>query len=149
MSIKGVGSTKSTTATDKAKRKKTAGSDGAGFAGLVQSGASVEAAEAATGRAGASGVSALDALLALQEVDADADTGHRAAQARHQAEDLLKRLDLLRLAILEGRVPPPLLQEIARSAAAQQKTDGLDAALSSILRDISLRAQIELAKLGY
>lgn len=90
------------------------------------------------------GVGAVDALLALQEV-AD-DPGHR-GRARRRGEELLDRLDDLRLALLEGRLPLATIQKLADLVAARRaRVD--DPRLLAILDQIEPRAAAELAKLG-
>ena len=87
---------------------------------------------------------AVEGLLALQEV-ADAHGGRRRAVARGQ--NLLDRLDELRLAMLTGVVPRADLMALARlSRESVPFID--DPRLAEILAEIELRAAVELAKLG-
>lgn len=98
-------------------------------------------AEAASG-APTPGPVALDALLSLQEVPERG--GDRTAAQRGEA--LLDALDKLRLGLLTGAVPRENLQNLAR-LAAQQAARADDPRLSEVLREIELRAAVELAKL--
>jgi hypothetical protein len=88
--------------------------------------------------------SAIDALLALQEVD-DATSGRKRA-IRH-ANDLLDRLDAIRLGLLTGSIPKDQLERLAR-LARDGRPQVADPQLAEILADIELRAEVELAKLG-
>ena len=85
-----------------------------------------------------------DGLLALQEVP---DAVARNARARRRGEDLLDRLDELRLALLTGRLSPGRIHALSAMVAAQ-KEQVTDPGLSQILEEIELRAAVELAKLG-
>ena len=86
----------------------------------------------------------VDALLALQEVPGESN---RRGRAQQRGEDLLDRLDELRLAMLDGRLPMATIERLADVANAQRaKTD--DPRLVEVLDEIELRAAVELAKLG-
>lgn len=89
-------------------------------------------------------VGPLGPVLALQEV-ADATDG--GAQARRRGEDLLDRLEEMRLDLLAGAIPRPRLEELARLIRARREGTG-DPRLAAILDDIELRAAVELAKLA-
>jgi len=118
------------------------GKTGAFSEALSRSGAGE--ASAAAPAAGGAGVGAVDALLALQEVSED--PGHR-GRARRRGEELLDRLDDLRLALLEGRLPLATIEKLADLVAARRaRVD--DPRLLAILDQIELRAAVELAKLG-
>ena len=86
-----------------------------------------------------------DGLLALQEVP---DAVARNARGRRRGEDLLDRLDELRLALLTGRLSPGRIHALSAMVAAQ-KEQVTDPGLSQILEEIELRAAVELAKLGH
>lgn len=86
-----------------------------------------------------------DGLLALQEVP---DAVARNARARRHGEDLLDRLDELRLALLTGRLSPARIEALSAMVAAR-KEQVTDPGLSQILEEIELRAAVELAKLGH
>lgn len=118
----------------KAERK----SGGASFSHLLEG----EEAHAPTRSAAAAPTPRVDALLALQEVG-DAMGGRRRAVRR--ANDLLDRLDALRLALLDGQVPPATLRELAQMVGAERPLV-TDPALIALLDDIDLRVQVELAK---
>lgn len=93
---------------------------------------------------GAKGVAGMDALLALQEV---ADPGGTPGQAHRHGERLLDHLEVLRLEILNGRVPAESVERLAEAVKDARAKSG-DARLDGILDEIELRAQVELAKLG-
>ncbi|MFQ6017280.1 MAG: flagellar assembly protein FliX [Kiloniellaceae bacterium] len=99
---------------------------------------------AASSVSGGGAIGPVDALLALQEVP-DAPRGRR--QARRRGEDLLDRLDELRLGLLAGSLPRATIERLAALAAAERdRVD--DPRLAEILDDIEVRAAVELAKLG-
>lgn len=93
---------------------------------------------------GGSAVAPVDALLALQEIG---NEPNRRSLARRRGEDLLDRLDELRLGLLDGSLPVAVIERMADIVAAQ-RTRIDDPHLASILDDIELRAAVELAKLG-
>ena len=62
-----------------------------------------------------------------------------------RGEDLLDRLDELRLGILTGRFPKEKLAELAQRLR-QKREQGVDPALDAILAEIELRAEVEIAK---
>lgn len=95
------------------------------------------------GVSGAAPIAPMGALLALQEV-ADPTTGKR--RARERGRRLLDVLDELRVGLLTGGIPRSVLGELARLVAEARDTID-DPALSAVLDDIDLRAQVELAKL--
>jgi hypothetical protein len=90
----------------------------------------------------------VDGLLALQEAG-DAMTGGDPENRRRQTQRgtrMLDQLEQLRLRLLEGAVPKGELVTLAR-AAREARGQGLDPELDSILDDIELRVEVELAKL--
>ena len=84
----------------------------------------------------------VDALIALQEVGDEND--QRRAALDH-GEDLLSRLDEIRHGLLIGAIPRHRLKSLAQ-AARRQLPDIRDSRLAEILREIELRAAVELAK---
>ena len=85
-----------------------------------------------------------DALLSLQEVgDSTSEQGN--SRARRWGEDLLDRLDMLRLGILSGGIPRADLERIASMVGAQ-RLRATDPRLAEVLGEIELRARVELAK---
>ena len=93
--------------------------------------------------AGGVGIAAVGALLALQDLDAaEGATAHAAAHGR----DLLDRLRRLQADLLDGRFDRKALQDLAASAACGVPA-GVAAGLADVVRDIEVRAAVELAKL--
>ncbi|MCC6469548.1 MAG: flagellar assembly protein FliX [Alphaproteobacteria bacterium] len=119
-------------------RRVERGRSGASFADTLKQ---VESG-AATGGAGA--VASVSAIVAAQEVDPDQSNN---AAARRHGEELLDRLDELRLGLIEGRLSPDRIEALVKLVAERRQTVS-DPRLKSILDDIDLRAQVELAKLG-
>jgi hypothetical protein len=117
----------------------SAAAGGGGFARALAEGPSQPASPA-----GSSPVQSVNALLALQEVG-DSTEGRK--RARRRAEELLDKLEELRLAIALGEVPLSQLETLAHSLAQRQgATD--DPKLAQIINEIEIRAAVELAKRG-
>lgn len=87
---------------------------------------------------------ALDALLALQSVDGPAE---RRKKAMSRGRRLLDLLDSIKLGLLDGGLTSASLASLS-AALAEESAATDDPALDSILAEIDLRAQVELAKLG-
>src|SRR5258708_9216790 len=90
----------------------------------------------------ASATAPLEPLVKLQDV---ADQG--GGRARQRGEDILARLEELRLGLLEGRIPRERLDGLVR-LCADQRGKVADPRLNEILDEIDLRARVELAKLS-
>jgi hypothetical protein len=100
--------------------------------------------------AGAQAAGGLDGLLAVQEVGAAEDaTQRRQRQARliQRGEDMLDRLEEVRLGLLLGAIPKDRLMELASMVRAKRE-QGPDRQLDALLDEIELRAEVELAKLA-
>jgi len=93
---------------------------------------------------GASPLSSIDALLPLQEVS-DRRGGRRSALMR--GEEILDRLDEIRMGLLLGRIPRDRLKQLLELVEKRRETFD-DQRLTELLDDIELRAKVELAKLG-
>lgn len=91
---------------------------------------------------GASALGSVSGVLDLQEVD---DALARAARGKLRAEDLLDKLDDLRLDLLSGTLSKTKLQRLS-DVVNSHKADVSDPKLGEILDEIDLRAQVELAK---
>jgi len=127
--------------TTPARRSERGGSTKSGSFSKALSGSQAPATGSVSG-SGAPGP--VDALLALQEV---ANEPNRRAQARRRGEELLDRLEELRLALLEGRLPLDMLERLGALVTLHRgKID--DPRLEQVLDEIELRAAVELAKLG-
>ena len=90
------------------------------------------------------GVSGIDALLALQGVE---DSTERRKRAVKRGRDALEVLDDLKLGLLSGSPDPAMVQRL-RQAASELKANSGDAGLDSVLAEIELRVEVELAKAG-
>lgn len=103
-----------------------------------------EETAAAGSLSGAGPVGGVGALFALQEVDTD---GERRRAAK-RGNDLLDQLEELKLGLLFGHFPKEKLQNLlAMVRGRQERID--DPRLAGVLADIELRAEVELAKLGF
>ncbi len=89
-----------------------------------------------------SALGSVSGVLNIQEVD---DALARAARGKLRAEDLLDRLDDLRLDILGGALSKAKLLRLAEAVRVRRPTLS-DPKLTEILDEIDLRAQVELAK---
>ncbi len=119
---------------------KTGTTSDAGFAAMVSG--EEETPAAATVKSAAP-LSSVDALLSLQEVD---DVTERKSRAKKRASGLLDELDSIRHGLLMGEIPPHQLH-LLRDKVASSRPEVDDPQLTSILDDIELRAEVELAKL--
>lgn len=90
--------------------------------------------------------SALDSLLGVQEVTDDGAGGRRRAAARY-GSSLLDRLDRLRLEMLEGGASAASLGALALTLRADRQRSE-DPQLDTVLDEIELRAEVEMAKLS-
>lgn len=130
---KGVSSTR--------KAKKTAGDDGA-FAEALREASGAEEAEQAQATGG---VGAVASILAVQQT-ADA-TDHRSrGLLMDYGNDLLDRLDQIRLSVLSGAVSKDRLQDLARRLR-EHKTTSDDPRLNDLIAEVELRVEVEIAKL--
>lgn len=116
-------------------------SGGASFAREMSSANDGAAAPRSLG--GAPLVPAVDLLRALYQDD---DGARQRRQLVDRGEDLLDRLDGLRVALLAGRLSRPEIEALA-AAVSSRRQECSDPALASILSDIELRAEVEIAKL--
>jgi len=87
---------------------------------------------------------AVDGLLALQEVP-DATVSTRRA-LRH-AEKILDALDDVKMGLVVGTLPKGQLTRLL-SLIRREQEQVPDAKLTEILKEVELRAHVELAKLG-
>ena len=136
MKINGGGDTKSVRANG-AKRAPS-NANGAGFANHLGQSDVASPTETATGPG------SVAALLAVQAAG-DPLEGRR--QAYDRGEAILKRLDGLHMALLDGRVDDDALIKLS-AELAQTMSAPSDPALSELLAEIELRAAVELAKRG-
>ncbi len=137
MKITGPGPIRTTAEAGRLRKKAPKDAD---FAKELDSGGSEPVAKAA----GQTRVTSVDALLALQEVP-DA-TARRSAGVR-RAEDILDRLNEVRIGLLEGSIPRERLHQLLDMVRKRREAID-DPKLSAVLDEIELRAAVELAKLG-
>jgi hypothetical protein len=90
------------------------------------------------------GVSGIDALLALQGVE---DPTEKRKRAVKRGRDALDVLDDLKIGLLSGSLDPATVQRL-RLAASELKANSGDEGLDSVLAEIELRVEVELAKAG-
>jgi len=91
-----------------------------------------------------SGVTGVGSILAAQEVEED-DGKKARRQLRNFGEDILDRLDEIQRDLLMGAISKDRLTNLAQTLRAKKSTVD-DPALLSIINDIELRAEVELAK---
>lgn len=102
----------------------------------------LEESEGASATGATSAIGSISGVLDIQEVD---DALARAARGKLRAEDLLQKMDELRLDLLAGNVTPASLQRLTE-VVKTRRAEVEDPALGEILDEIDLRAQVELAK---
>lgn len=130
----------SAAATPKRRSDRAGRSKSAGFSKMLGTGD----ASGAGPVSGAGALGQVDALLSLQEVGNETDANR---QGQRRGQELLDRLDELRLALLTGRLSVAVVERLA-SLVAARRAHVRDPRLAEILADIELRAAVELAKLG-
>lgn len=132
----GPGQTKRTGKTDK--------SSGSAFA--KQLAETFEAAEEIHAVETSPSVGSIDALLAVQAADGAMEREAR----RHliqRGEDILDQLDEVRHGLLMGLIPKDKLTALAQMVRSR-RDNVADPRLATVLDEIELRAEVELAKLG-
>lgn len=139
MKISGPDKTSKTSGTKKASGASSTGSTG--FSGLL----STEEAAETTHTSGAGAIARLDSLLAAQGAEDPAERQSR-GRMRKRADSVLRGLDKIRLGILTGNISVGNLIDIADVVASHRERIQ-DPQLASILDEIDLRAQIEIAKM--
>ena len=88
-------------------------------------------------------LNSVNAMLALQEVP-DSVTGR--ARARRRGEQLLDKLEAIRVGLLTGAIPRNQLEQLSEMVSTGR--EGVDdPRLAEVLDDIELRVAVELAKL--
>ncbi|GAA0601717.1 flagellar assembly protein FliX [Caenispirillum bisanense] len=97
-----------------------------------------------------SNLGGLDSLLALQMVDSAGDALDSPAKRKaivQRGEDILDRLEELRVGLLLGSIPKERLASLAQLVRDRRET-AQDPQLGALLDEIELRAEVELAKLS-
>ncbi len=122
------------------KTKKSSSPDGA-FADTLRGVSGNEPAEQAQAT---SGVGAVSSILAVQQT-ADA-TDHRSRGVMLEyGNDLLDRLEQIRIAVLSGTISKDRLQELARKLR-ERKSASDDPKLNDLIAEVELRVEVEIAK---
>jgi hypothetical protein len=139
MKISGSDPTQKAGAAKKSDKAKSSGASG--FAGLLGADDAGETQHSAA----SSAIASIDVLLAAQ---ASEDPTERAARGRmrKRGEAILRVLDKLRLGMLTGTLSVGNLVDVADVVASHRERIN-DPQLTSILDEIDLRAQIEIAKM--
>ena len=128
-------------------------------------GSTAPAAAASTARRGASGtfsletgsqarstgapagmrtIGGIDALMALQGVD---EPGERRKKAVRRGRGALDALDALKLGLLSGTLDAGALARLKSAGAGLAEPTG-DPGLDTVMAEIALRVEVELAKTG-
>ena len=89
-------------------------------------------------------IGGIDALLALQGVE---EPGERRRKAVKRGRSALDALDALKLGMLSGTLDTAALARLRSVAAGLAESTG-DPALDTVLAEIELRVEVELAKVG-
>jgi hypothetical protein len=101
-------------------------------------------ARAATPTGGPRLIGGIDALIALQGFE---EPGERRRRAVKRGSAALDALDALKLALLSGTLDTAALARLRSAAALLGERSG-EAGLDTVLAEIELRAEVELAKIG-
>lgn len=139
--MKITGPDKTSKTSDTKKTGKTGSTGSTGFSSLL---GTEEASETAH-TSGAGAIAKLDVLLAAQGAD---DPAQRASKGRmrKRADTILRQLDRLRLGMLTGNMSVGNMIDVA-DVVSSHRERVQDPQLASILDEIDLRAQIEIAKM--
>ena len=128
--------------TESSRGKAASSGTGGAFASTLRNATS---SPSAVTTSGASAVFSVGSVLAIQETP---DTMEETAKKNLQrfGNDVLDHLDDMRIGILEGSVSIERLSDLARKLREKrEQTD--DPRLNSVINEIELRAEVEIAKL--
>ena len=92
-----------------------------------------------------SGMAGVEGILAAQSSDATADSRRNLQRLMAYGDDLLDRLEDLRLGILLGHFSKEKLTELARRLRHKREQTS-DPVLGEIIGEIELRTEVEIAK---
>ena len=92
--------------------------------------------------AGARNIGGIDALLALQGVD---EPGERRKKAVRRGRGALDALDALKIGLLSGTLDAAALARLTAAGTGLSEPTG-DPGLDTVMAEIALRVQVELAK---
>jgi hypothetical protein len=138
MKVEGPGKTSGPKGVSKTGAKR--GASGASFGSMIDETSETEGAAPA---AGVMPIAGIDALLSLQGAEDSIGGGGR--KNRQRAESLLDELDKLRIGILSGGIPVSTLRHLSHMVTSRREAV-MDPALGTLLDEIDLRVQVELAK---
>jgi hypothetical protein len=141
MKVSNVGSSRSVSGP---RRAQASSGKGAEFAEQLREAAGITEAEAG-GVTETSAMVGVDSILLAQGVG-DATDERQRRMARQYGEDLLDKLERIRREILEGQVSKDRLMNLAQAMRAHRMRTA-DPYLNSIIDEIELRAEVEIAKL--
>ncbi|MBE7637632.1 hypothetical protein GUA87_12325 [Sneathiella sp. P13V-1] len=127
--------------TQKSKGTKSASSAGAKFSIPNQ----MPEVATPTNVASASPIASVDAIVALQGMDDSVSSNKKALQ---KGMDILERLEEIRHGLLIGAIPIDGLRNL-QATLEQLDSTVEDPKLAEIIKDIEVRAAVELAKLGF
>ena len=137
MKVRGPGGTQGPSKTKKsADKSATDGSFGALMAG---------GSEPAAATTNTQSIAQVDALLAIQGAE-DPTQGAARKRMRHRAGQVLNALDKIRDSLLGGTLTVGAMIDVA-DVVASHREKITDPGLTSIMDEIDLRAQVELAKM--
>ena len=139
MKITGPGTTDKTQKKD--KPKKTGDSS---FETMVSDTGGAKGGSGTSGASSMAPAASLDALIALQAAGDSLEGGGK-QQARERADDILDKLEDIRMGLLTGGISKAALTDLAR-LINQKRASFDDPRLKNIIDEIDLRAQVELAK---
>ncbi|MEN3383785.1 MAG: hypothetical protein V7608_3829 [Hyphomicrobiales bacterium] len=89
-------------------------------------------------------IGGLDALLALQAVE---EPGEKRRRAVKRGRNALDALDALKLGLLSGTLDTAALARLKTVASGLSEATG-DPGLDTVMAEIDLRVEVELAKIG-
>ena len=123
------------------KTKKTSAS-GSAFSDTLRETAETDSASAATS---VSGVTSVSSILSVQEVP-DSTEERSKGLLIHYGDDLLDRLEEIRIGLLLGAISKDRLADLAQHMR-QKRLEVDDPKLNEIISEIELRSEVEIAKL--
>jgi hypothetical protein len=127
---------------DSTRKKSKSSEGGAGFADALKTASGSPEMEAAQAT---SSVGHVDAILAVQQT-ADATDHKSRGLMMDYGNEMLDRLEQLRISILNGAISKDRLQDMARRLR-ERTSNSDDPRLNELIDDIELRVEVEIAKL--
>ncbi len=106
----------------------------------------IESLDEAPGVDAPGALGGVDTLLAVQSAGDSTEREARRRLVRH-GEDILDRLEEVRHCLLLGTIPKDKLVQLAQMVRSRREASP-DPRLASLLDEIELRAEVELAKLS-